>query len=297
MRSASSTPGRVATRGCGPIVTLVPLLIFFFTFSVSAQVALGQSDQAKRSLTPLQLEIEKQRQRLTSLEVEERRDALMRLAALRHPDSSRAAVPALNDSWAIVRATAAGAILWLSAEESAGLLTPLLDDKDEFVRQEVAYAVGRTGSRSGVGPLAERLLRDKKPGVRGAAAVALGQIGSEAAVPYLSMVLSPETPLPMDVKMKGPKRKEENVFVLRAAARSLGQIASRDGLAALVAVLRNEKTADDIRREAAIALGRIGDRSAVPALQGILTAQDPHLSQAAYDALRKISSFTSASKP
>ncbi|HET6892341.1 MAG TPA: HEAT repeat domain-containing protein, partial [Pyrinomonadaceae bacterium] len=99
------------------------------------------------------MEIEKQRERLTSPEVEERRDAVMRLAALRRPEASRAALAALNDALPIVRATAVGAVLWLPGEESARALIPLLNDKHEFVRQETAYALGRIGSRTAVAPL------------------------------------------------------------------------------------------------------------------------------------------------
>ena len=53
--------------------------------------------QDRQDLPPLRIEIERQRQRLGSAEVEERRDALMRLRALQHPEASRAALSALND--------------------------------------------------------------------------------------------------------------------------------------------------------------------------------------------------------
>lgn len=250
----------------------------------SAEVNLSQADLAKRSLTPLQLEIEKQRERLSSSEVEERRDALMRLAALRHPDASRAAVSALSDAAPIVRATASVALHWLPSDEGAEALLPLLADKDEFVRQEAAYALGRTKSRTAVTPLVERLASDKDDGVRGAAAVALGQIADEAAVVSLAQVLSPQSSLP------GAKsRPEKNVFVQRAAAVALGQIGSRAGVPALVAALENERITDDVRREAARALGLIGDPAAEPALRKVLMAQDVYLSFAAREALRRIS--------
>lgn len=254
---------------------------------VSATIQLNQGQIERRPLTPLQSDIEKQRQRLSSPEVEERRDALMRLSALRHPDASRTAISALNDTAPIVRATASGAVQWLPAEEGVAALLPLLSDKDEFVRQEAAYALGRTLSKNAVTPLTERLTNDKKDGVRGAAAVALGQIADETAVVSLAQVLSPRTGL-NGAKAKN-RRSEKNVFVLRAAAVSLGQIASRAGLPALVAALEDENTADDVRREAARALGLIGDSSAEPALRKVLMAQDAYLSHAAYEALRRIS--------
>ena len=245
----------------------------------------SQDDLAKRSLTPLQLAIDKQRQRLNSSEVEERRDALMRLSALRHPEASRAAVPALRDGSAIVRVTAAAALQWLPSEEGAGVLIPLLSDKDEFVRQEAAYALGRTKSNSAVSPLIERLAQDKKDGVRGAAAVALGQIGDETAVVSLAQLLAPSSSVPSG---KSKSTIEKNVFVQRAAAVSLGQIGSRAALPALMAVLEDETTTDDVRREAARSLGLIGDPAAEPALRKVLMTRDAYLSSAAHEALRRI---------
>src|SRR5215510_5317349 len=66
--------------------------------------------QDARSLTPVQLEIQKQQQRLGSSDVEERRDAVMRLGTMRLAAASRANLPALQDAAPIVRATAAKSI-------------------------------------------------------------------------------------------------------------------------------------------------------------------------------------------
>ncbi len=75
--------------------------------------------------------------------------------------------------------------------------------------------------------------------------------GDESAVVALANVLSPE--LSAAIKTK---KSEKNVFVLRAAAKSLGQIRSKAGVPALIAALANEKYVDDVRREAASALGK-----------------------------------------
>jgi HEAT repeat protein len=258
-----------------PLV-LVPVYVSLFCTFVSAQ--------SSRSLTPLQIAIENQRERLASSDVEERRDALMRLGNLHTAEASRAAVPALSDPSPIIRVTATKAVLSLDPNESVSVLVPLLKDKDEFVRREAAYSLGRTRSRSATAALSERLLSDKEDGVRAAAAVALGNIADEAAVVSLAGVLAPEL-----AAREGSKRKrEQNVFVLRAAAVALGQIGSRAGTSALVAVLANEKLDSDVRREAARALGSIGDPAAAPALRAASTAADPFLSQIAYEALRKL---------
>lgn len=264
----------------------------FLLVSATAISTLASETQTTQgSLTPVHFEIEKQRNRLSSIEVEERRDAVARLGLMHHPDASRAALPALNDPMAIVRVTASTSLMALPPEERALSLLPLLADKEEFVRQEVAYALGKTRSQTAVSPLIERLLTDKKDGVRGAAAVALGEIGQSAAAPSLAYVLYPEfedrAAATKSKKVKKSK-KEQNRFVLRAAAHSLGQIGSSTALPALIGRLRDENAEDDVRRESAVALGLIGDQSALPALREALTARDPYLALAAQEAIRRI---------
>src|SRR4026209_2267738 len=95
------------------IVTIVTYCIMFATFVAA---------QENARLTPVQREIERQRQRLGSLEVEERRDALMRLANLKRCEPSRGAAAALNDPSPTVRAAAAHAVISLPNDEAATLL-------------------------------------------------------------------------------------------------------------------------------------------------------------------------------
>jgi HEAT repeat protein len=258
--------------------------VLFNTFRASiaviclSLVALGQANDR---LTPLQQRIEQQRQRLTSAEVEERRDALMKLGSFRHPDASRASASALNDPSPTVRATAAHAVVSLPPAEAAALLIPLLQDKQEFVRREIAYSLGETRSRAALQPLTELLTTEKEISVRAAAVQALGQIGDESSVPALAHVLSG---LPANKKSK----KREDDFVVRSAAQALGQIGSRAGVEALIAALTNEKNSIDIRRAAAVALGLIGDPSATPALQAAFASDDRYLAEAARESLRRL---------
>jgi HEAT repeat protein len=261
---------------------------------VSALRGVSQAQRAGENLTPLQLEIEKQRVRLSSVEPEDRREALIRLASMRHPAASRVALSALSDAFPMVRATAAMSVLFLPAEESVASLLPLLGDKDEFVRQQVAYALGQTRSRAAVGALIKRLA-DKKDSVRGAVALALGQIGDNAAVIPLAALLDPQSGSTPEKKNQKSKR-ERNPFVLRVAAHSLGEIGNRAAVPALLVMLQNEKAEDDVRREAAFALGELGDTSAIPALHDVLTARDPYLSQAAHEAIRRISKLQNGGK-
>ena len=253
-----------------------------------AQAYAPAAAATRQNLTPAQREIERERARLASGSEEERRDAVTRLGAMRRPDASRAAAPALRDAAHIIRATAARAVTSLPPEEAAGLLVPLLGDKQEFVRREVAYALGLTRSAAGVETLTTALARDKESAVRGAAAVALGQIADTRAVPFLSEALGRRIARTGLLNRITFRKTEENDFVRRAAAVALGQIKSRDGVPALVAALTNEQAGDDVRREAARALGLIGDPAALPALRAASTSRDPYLSQIALEALRKL---------
>lgn len=244
-----------------------------------------------------QSEVQKWQAHLSAAEVEERRDAVMRLGQMARSDASLAAATALTDARPIVRATAARAILSLPNEKAAQLLLPLLQDKDEFVRRETAYALGETKSKIATRALMEILARDKSSGARGAAAVALGQIKDEAAVPSLIAALGQGN----NAAVKGertltPRKKEDNDFVRRSAARALGEIKSPSAATALAAIIASERTVNDVRREAAQALGQIGGPVALESLRNLLTSTDPYLSRIAYEALRRLEPST-ATKP
>jgi HEAT repeat protein len=269
-------------------------VLFFLTLVAASRASARPSTPPppptppQTELTPLQREIQKQKARLSSAYVEERRDALMRLGSMARPESSRAAAAALGDPSAIVRATAARAVLSLDSGEAARLVLPLLGDRDEFVRREAAYALGLSRSRDCVSALAAAVESDKKPSVRGAAAVALGQIADSAAVPALTGALSRRLPANGFLNRVRQRKVEEDEFVRRAAAVALGQLKSRDAVPALVEALSDERAPADVRREAARSLGLIGDPSAAAALRAVLTDRDPYLARAAYESLLKI---------
>jgi HEAT repeat protein len=281
-------------RSSCALLSAVVLLIVVLHSNVPARAAAQQESSA--ALNPIQQEIERQRRRLASSETEERRDAVMRLGWMKRPDSSRVAASALGDTASIVRATAARSVLSLPPGEAATALLPLLQDREEFVRREAAYALGETRSRTAVSGLVALLAGDKEPGVRGAAAVALGLIGDESAVVPLTQALGRRLPASGLLNRIRRRKTEENEFVRRAAARSLGQIRNRAAVPALIAALADERAGDDVRREAARSLGLIGDPAAISALRGALTSRDPYLSHIAYEALLKIAP-SEASRP
>ena len=281
---ADARPRSYAVRRGLPATGLsVSILLTLFCLLASPTARAAQ-----RELTPLQQEIKVLTARLSSADVEGRREAVMRLGALGRPEGSRAAAVALGDASAIVRATAARAVLSLPPGEAATLILPLLSDRDEFVRREAAYALGLTRSAAGVTALVAALEADKQPSVRGAAAVALGQVGDAAAVPALAGALSRRLQASGFFNRLRRRKVEEDEFVRRASAVALGQIGSRDAVPVLVETLSNARTPDDVRREAARALGLIGDPAAVPALRSVLTHRDPYLSRIAFEALRRL---------
>lgn len=248
---------------------------------------------------------------------EEKRDALFQLRNLETAEASRIAIPALQDSNEIVRVTATYSVIYLPSDEAAQVLLPLLKDKSIFVRKETAYAIGKAKSALAVQPLLEILQKDKILEVRAASVVALGEIGDVSAVDELLKILQTK-----------PKNGED--FLRRAIARSIGQIAQiqqvtlgyvvtpesllpdkydtfvnlkysnltekyppfRQLISVLLAVLQNQNESDDVRREAAFALGTIGDKSVILTLQNNLSAKDYYLAEICKEGLKKIQSIS-----
>lgn len=245
--------------------------------------------------------------------VERKRNALLQLRNFQTAAASRIALAALKDSSEIVRATAAASVVYLPPDEAARNLIALLADKKPLVRREAAFNLGIVGNSLAINPLLRTLQKDKVLEVRNAAIGALGAIGDAAAVPELVRILQ-----------RRPRAKDE--FARRAAARSVGQIAQiiqtgnrkivtpenflperfksnelpkhpnlaeafpqfRPAVGALIAALQNPKEFPDVKREAAFALGAVGDAAAIPILQSSANGEDYYLSEICREALRKI---------
>lgn len=157
-------------------------------------------------------------------------------------------------------------------------LVGVLDDPDEFVRIQAVVSLGKIGDISAV-PAVARLAEDPLSSVRLATIQTLGKLGDEAAVPVLSKALY-----------------EEDETLRTAAAKALGEIPGDRSLDALLTVavhdehervrehvvrvirMRRAREAvprlegmlgaesDHVRAHAALTLGRLADRSSVPAL-------------------------------
>ena len=226
---------------------------------------------------------------LSSDNIETKRTVLLEIRDLHSTEASQVAAQGLTDRNEMVRATAASAVLSMPRVEAAKLLVPLLSDKADFVRIEAAYALGRIADSSAVRPLIDTLQKDGAKEARAAAAVGLGQIGDPAALEPLAAVFK-----------KGPS--EENEFIRRSAACSIGQIAEaartngrtidpiafKSATSVLIKALNNSKETDDTRREAAAALGWIGDPAALPALRSQLNSPDNYLADNCRHAIARI---------
>jgi HEAT repeat protein len=291
---AEPTPSGAARRASAAFALLLfslvslPTVLLFTNLPSALAVTHPLQESGRTALTPLQSAVAEQAARLSSADAEERRDAVTRLRAMTRPEASRAAVPALGDASPMVRAVAVHAVLSLEPNEAATLVLPLLRERDEFVRRETAYALGRAGGAVAVSPLITALETDRSAAVRGASAVALGQLADTRAVAALANSLAARLPAPGFAERGARRRVEQDEFVRRSAAVALGLIGSRTAVPVLSATLSDERTPDDVRREAAGALGRIGDPAAAPALRLVLDSRDPYLARVAEEALRLI---------
>jgi len=252
---------------------------------------------------------------------EEKRTALSEIRNRRSETASRIALPALRDKDPVVRATAVASVVFLPRTEAASSLVPLLSDKSEFVRRETAYALGDVGDSSAVTSLVRLMQTDIDFEVRTASAASLGKIGDPSAADSLLTILR-------------SKPTEDNEFLRRSAARSIGQIAQlrrtgktsvltpqnflpekykelgpaasvndparlpvfKTAVDVLLVVLRNKNESDDTRREAAFALGAIGDGKAIPTLQTFVSSDDPYMAEISREALLKIGAASDAVK-
>ena len=310
------------------IANLKSALRFFVilcVFVVSARISCAQDASPIARIAPEEVDLLPYQTIFqtadTKLNVERKREALLELRNYRTAAASRIAAAALKDSSEIVRATAAASVVFLPKEEAARQLLPLLADKKPFVRREAAYALGVVRDANVINRLLQIAQKDKVAEVRNAAIVALGEIGEAAAVGELVKFLQ-----------RKPLAKEE--FTRRSAARSIGQIAQiiqtgrvvvltpenflpdsyktigkpnhpkliddfpvfRSATNVLIQALQNRRDFPDAKREAAFALGAIGDESAIPILQADLADADYYLAEICRESLRRIAVYAEYAK-
>lgn len=217
---------------------------------------------------------------LSAPEEERRLDAVITLGAYRSAAVVSALASALRDRSPRVRAAAATGLAAAAGPDSVPALAEALDrEKKASVRKSLAHALGSVADRRST-PALLSALKDKEAEVRGAAAVGLGRYADPSAVPFLVEALT-----------------DRDAFVRARAAAALGTIAndSRPAVPALIKLLSSDENAE-ARRQAAHALGAIGDPAALSALEQTSQSEDPYLSQAAAEAIRRIKAASTASR-
>jgi HEAT repeat protein len=226
----------------------------------------------KTGQEPLESEISRLASQLKSSDEEERRQATLVLASLETPATIPALTSALNDPSERVRAHAITGLAQFNDPSLVAVVAArLTQDKKPFVRKTAAYALGKFGSPQGTAALIAAL-KDKDIEVRGAAAVALGDYADQTAVAPLMVALE-----------------DKSDFVRAQSARALGVNgrAASQAVNILIRLLSSDKE-QYVKRHAATALGQIGERAALPALERAARDDDPYLSQAASEAIKMI---------
>jgi len=213
---------------------------------------------------------------LKSSDMEERREAAMRLADIRGDDATQVLVAGLDDPAPTVRAAILVALGDRSTSSAvASISARLASDKDPFVRKAAAYALTHYSGPQRTGALTSAL-KDKDPEVRGAAAVALADHPDGESISSLIAATS-----------------DKSEFVRAQSARALGTNgkAADEAVPALIKLLTSDRE-NEVKRHAATALGSIGNRSALPALEKAARDADFYLSQSAREAINKIEETT-----
>ena len=233
-------------------------------------------------------------ERLASGDEERRIDSLVRICALLHdePDAIETQVitplgaTLQRDSSPVVRALAARA-LEICAGNPGGrqgdaaavaLLAALGKERELAVRKAIIYALARY-PQSQVTSALIPFLKNKRRELRAAAAYALAETGDPASAQALAELLR-----------RGAK--DEDAFARSQAARGLGRVGGHDSIDLLTNAVSNDRS-EEVRREAAHALGRIAtsqDTKVIEALRNATLSNDPYLVSAAENALASINS-------
>ena len=163
-------------------------------------------------------------------------------------------------------------------EAVEALLAALGKERELAVRKAIIYALARY-PQSQVTSALIPFLKNKHTEVRAAAAYALAENGDPTSAKALAELLR-----------RGAK--DEDAFARSQAARGLGRVGGHDSIDLLTNALSNDRS-EEVRREAALALGMIAtpqDAIAIEALRNATLSNDPYLVSAAEGAIASINS-------
>jgi HEAT repeat protein len=228
-----------------------------------------------------------------------------RLAAARCVGQRKARVAAsalldrLDDSDSSVRGRAAESLGLIGDDRAEGPLIRMVEEDRGPSRTSAAIALGRLRSRAAVLILCDVLMAESFSFALGVT-WALGEIGDPSAVGAIAEFqrAGDQVPIPTVVRAFvalgacdiGPLTAllaDPTPVVRAVAAEALELLANVDVAPQLIEGLRDRDA--DVRRESAIALGRIGDTVALSALESCESADsDPEVRQAASEAARLV---------
>ncbi len=272
-----------------PMLLIAPLLFLCMLFAGGPRQTRGQeadrrTDRSRREML----------ERLASGGEEQRIDSLVRICALLRDEPDAIETPVITsigdalqrDSSPVVRALAARALETCAGNLGAGqgdvarstLLASLGKEREVAVLKAIIYALARYPQPQVTSALIP-FLKKKRSELRAAAAYALAEIGDPDTAQALAELLR-----------RGSK--DEDAFARGQAARGLGRVGGHDSIDLLTNALSNDRS-QEVRREAALALGRIAtsqDAKAIEALRNATLSNDPYLVSAAENAIANINS-------
>lgn len=175
----------------------------------------------------------------------------------------------------IARGNAAAAIGEADSEAALDLLPELLEDGAREVRVIAGHVLARTGRVKAAGLLAARLGREPDELVRGEVVTALGTLGAAGAA---DAVVGP---------LEGALD-DRSLGVQMGAIMALGNLgaAARGAASRISAFLGHPEWI--FRRQAAVALGKLGGVEARAALEQLLEDPQSEVREAAAEALRQV---------
>src|SRR5262245_7049146 len=272
-----------------PMSLISPLLALCMLLAGGPRQTRGQEADRRTNRSRQEL-----LERMTSGDEEQRIDSLVRICALLHDEPDAIETPVVTsiggalqrDSSPVVRALAARALEICAGvlggpqgdEAVAALLAALGKERELAARKAIIYALA-SYPRPQVTSALIPFLKNKHTELRAAAAYALAETGDPASAQALAELLR-----------RGAK--DEDAFARSQAARGLGRVGGHDSIELLTNALSNDKS-QEVRREAALALGRIAtsqDAQVIEALRNATLSNDPYLVSVAENAIANINS-------
>lgn len=231
---------------------------------------------------------------------ETRYRAVEKLGNARKVKAVMTLVSLLQDSDYAIRNQAAEALGKIGDMRAVEPLIVALQDSDYSIREKSARALGKIGDARAIEPLVAAL-QDSNYYMREQAAEALEALSyqptdeTQQAILFVAkkrwwkaVELGPVAVEPLVVALKGSVtyvRQGSDKYVRREAAEALGKIGDARAVESLIAAL--ERSDSEVQAKAAEALGKISDARAIEPLIVALQAHDYDVAREAETALRK----------